>query len=200
VERKREQEAERGSPAVRRRLGLIVDGEWYANSAAKFWPWFLDETLRAWPEASAAELSTLSGALLDHRLLFPQCALQAELEQILRGESSLNWNETLAELELVGEPCPVRVCVHGDGGHSVLSDGVSDVVDSETLPYLVVWLLQWSSIPPDQWNRPLVNGSFTGHDPFRELAYTFRFSLSSCHLSEGLYRRTVMLDHTAGAD
>jgi hypothetical protein len=178
----------------RPRLGLLIDGNWYANSAAKYWPWLVDRQLAEAPQAALIELTAPATDPLRPSMLYPEQALQRELEKALRGDAVQSWEDTLAELDLVGGPSPVQLRVLGEGARTVFFEGTSDTMDSETFPCLVVWLLQWADIPASLWNKAAVAGRVNAMDPVRHGEYRFRFSLTNRHLSEGLYQRCLRLD------
>ena len=50
----------------RPRLGLLIEGNWYANSASKYWPWLVDRQLAEAPQAALqtqiTEIATLMKA------------------------------------------------------------------------------------------------------------------------------------------
>jgi len=175
-------------------LGLLVCGEWFANSAAKFWPWLVDDALAEFPDCAQIELSLYSGKILHRKLLYPERSLQRELEQLMRGQLHRSWEDTLAELEMLGGPCAVNIRLLGDTDGCVLREEPSDTIDSETFPYLAIWLLQWADIPEKSWNREFIEGFFSATDPIRDSDHSLSFTLRSRHISEGLYHRTLELD------
>ena len=100
---------------------------------------------------------------------------------------------TLAELELMGPPSPVRIRLLEDDKDLLAAELPLDCVDSETLPCLVVWLLEWAQIQTSLWNSEDVSGEFMAEDRRRGIIYGFVFHVTLTHLSEGLYRRTLSI-------
>ena len=99
--------------------------------------------------------------------------------------------DIVAELELLGPPVAVHARLFKGKEHIFSQDLPLDSVDSETFSYLVAWQLQWSRIPPDKWNEPSLSGSIRGEDSQRGLIYQMTFSLTTKHMSEGLYNRSL---------
>lgn len=185
------------------RLGarsLVVRGMRFTNSAAKFWSSLVDELAADYPACEALVLDTLTDIILDRSLLFPESALQGELDKrqnVLNIEDALR--ESLSQFDLIGPPSSVHVRLLAGGLEIKTCDLPLDCVDAETFPCLLVWLLEWSEIPYCLWNNASLTGDFTARDRQRAVRYRLQFDLANKHVSEGLYQRTLTLRYTRGA-
>ena len=172
---------------------LAVDGVRYANSAAKFWPNLVDEVRADFPSRSHVELAATDGGRLVPDLLFPERELQRDIERLWDADLQAIMQGTLAQLELLGPPGCVQIRLLAKGVPLLSQALPADCVDTETYPYLLVWLLQWARVAEGAWNAEAVAGRFTGVDRRRHREYRFEFALRNEHLSEGLFRRTLLL-------
>jgi hypothetical protein len=172
---------------------LFVGGVRHANSAAKFWPALVDEVRQRFPDSSRIELATATSAWLSRELLFPQRELEQAIERLKDADLERVLRETLAQLALTGPPASVILRVLSGDAERLLQEIPTDCLDAEIFPYLVVWLLEWAQVAEMLWNLEVVEGAFTAVDRNRRVAYRILFRLESRHLSEGLYRRTVVL-------
>ena len=169
---------------------MLIGGEWFRNSAAKFWPWLKEKTRAEYPDARAVELTALCGDRLTRRMLDPAQSLQDTIDRVMAGAPMPSLEDTLAELEMIGGPAPVRVRVLGEG-ETVLAEETPGLVDAEPFPFLVVWLLEWAGVPDTRWNDLVVEGAFMARDTQRDAPCRMSFSLWNEHVSEGLFERRV---------
>lgn len=177
-----------------RTRALIVNGELYANAAAKFWPALIDECEEHFPQCSLMALTAPLGELHPDRL-FPEQDLQRHLDAMMRSGSKVQWEDLLAELALVGPPCPVEARLFAGQKEIAAHPLPLDSVDAETFSYMLSWALQWAAIPSVLWNTPRLSGAVVGDDPDRQRRYRMTFSMSRQHVSEGLFRRSFLLAH-----
>lgn len=170
----------------------LVQGARYANAAAKFWSALIDELCADYPQCDAMIFEMLNGIPLTRDLLFPEQALQRELDG-LNPAADLGQilQDTLAEFKVCGGPGAVRLRLLS--ADAVIRDGELplDCVDADLFPCLVVWLLEWAEIPDDQWNQSLLSGRVTARDRARGFRYQIAFEWSRAHVSEGLFRNTL---------
>jgi len=172
---------------------ITVNGIAYGNSAARFWVRLLDEARQGFPACSGIELSALTPEPLDAARLHPQAELENDIQQLMGADLGEVMRQTMQELEMFGPPGPVRVRVL-EGPRQLFGDDLPpDCVDTEIFTYLVVWLLEWARIPHAEWDQDSLEGQFVGRDRARRIAYHVPFDVRSAHLSEGLFRRTVVL-------
>ncbi len=182
------------------RLGArvwVVRGMRFTNSAAKFWSALIDELAVDYPEGDTLVLDMLTDVCLDRDLLFPENALQRELDQrrsLMNIQEELR--ETLSQFDLIGVPGAVHVRLVAGGREIRTCDLPQDCVDAEIFPCLLVWLLEWAEVPQCLWNNPSESGDFYAKDRERAVHYRVRFELVSNHVSEGLYQRTLTLRYT----
>jgi hypothetical protein len=66
-------------------------------------------------------------------------------------------------------------------------------VDAEIFAYLVAWPLEWGGIPESYWNNQVLHSAFDAEDRGRRRVYEFSFVVTTRHLSEGLFQRTLAL-------
>lgn len=185
-----------GARAAERRGAsvLSVQGSAFSNSAAKFWSSLIDEVCSDHPDCDTIILDTLTDTVLSRDLLFPQAALQHELDRHVPFENIRQaLRAALADFELIGPPDSVRVRLLSGGVERKKCDLPLDCVDADIFPCLLVWLLEWSEISELIWNHDSVEGSFDASDSDRALQYHLRIALSNEHVSEGLFRRTLTM-------
>lgn len=182
-----------GARGAGRPSAVLIDNRRFRNSATSFWTGLIDEVLLVFPAGSAIELSAPAGDTLLRKELFPEKSLSDYIENQLAGRARERLEDIIAELALLGPPGPVAIRVLSCSG--ILLDGELpiDVVDSSVLTYLLAWLLEWAGIPESAWNDDMVAGRIVARDPVRERSYEIEYELSRRHLSEGLYRRTVVV-------
>jgi hypothetical protein len=165
----------------------------YANSAAKFWAALADEVSDDFPQCDSVRLRSLSGGALTPEMLTPEASLQESLEAMQGEDLDRAFRDALAQLEMIGPPPPVRVSVMS--GERVMLDRELplDVVDADLLPFVLVWLLEWSEISEFAWDSERIGGDFRAEDSARKLAYAVGFTLENRHVSEGLFERKITL-------
>ena len=168
----------------------LVGGVRHANSAAKFWMTLLDETRTLYPEADRIELATTGSGPLERRYLSPEQVLQEDLDRLCDTDLAEAMRSALAELELTGPPSPVRARILAGDRELLTRELPADILDSEILPFLLAWLLEWAGIPDFMWNNEFLSGSFAAE---ARRAYSVRFDLVRRHLSEGLFEITLTL-------
>lgn len=175
-------------------LGIVVRGERYVNSAAKFWPALADELIADYPACDAIDLEVLTDSVLERDLLFPASALQRELDR-RQGRKDFReaMREALAQFEITGPPGAVHARLLAGPRVIAGRDLPRDCVDADVFPCLLVWLLEWAEIPQSLWNDPEVSGVFCARDRERRIHYRLQFGLRNEHVSEGLFRRALTL-------
>ncbi len=172
---------------------LVVNGVRYNNSAAKFWPTFLNEIRRRSPDTDRVVMGAHGDGPLTPRMLVPEQTLSESLERM---DPSMDFHSAMqgiaAELEVAGPPAAVSLSMfHGDT--LIGTEALTEFLDSDVFPFLLVWLLEWSCFSESAWNRTYLRGAFSGDDPLNSVRYRFRFSLRNKHLSEGLYQRSLSM-------
>ena len=175
---------------------LCVNGIRYSNAAAKFWPSLIDEVAEDFSNCTTIELIAPAANPLVRSLLFPVIAMEEGMNALKGANLRDVMNDTLAELELLGLPAPVRIRLLAAEKEILATDLPLDCIDADTFPYLVAWPLEWAELPSDGWNRDAVAGRFTGEDRRRGIIYGVSFHLTNTHLKEGLYRRSLTIEHT----
>jgi len=170
---------------------LRIQGKPYTNAAAKFWPSLLDEITEDHPECSLIELSAPTSKQLAREQLFPETELQKSFDELMTADMSDVMRDVVAELELLGPPVAVHARLFKGKKHIFTQDLPLDSVDSETFSYLVAWHLEWAGIPDEKWNDQSLSGRIRGDDEKRGLIYQMTFSLTTKHMSEGLYSRSL---------
>ena len=173
--------------------GLIIKGLKYENTAAKFWASLVAEAIEDFPEADGLELRAPCGGLLAPELLMPEAALQENIDALDGADLRQAFHDTLAELELIGPPPPIRIALLSAAGELRRMELPLDCADADLFPFLLVWLLEWAEISEFAWNGEDVHGVVAAEDMERRWRYALRFGLQNCHLSEGLYDRTLAL-------
>jgi hypothetical protein len=184
----------KGGPAGRAGAkALHVRGFKFENTAAKFWTCLWDEVAADFPPHTVIELSALCGGLLAPDLLVPANSLQRDIEQLDAESARDAFNDALAALAIVGPPPTVllRLIPPPEAGSS--HEMTLDCLDAEILPFLLVWLLEWASVPDTAWNEEAVRGHVAGQDRERGFQYGVSFEIHTRHVSEGLYHRNAML-------
>ncbi len=189
-----------GRGSRRGAIALLIGGQLFTNSAAKFWSALLDELHSDFKESDGIVLETLSDTILSRELLFPQALLQREIDACAPIEDvRRSLEEALEEMELTGPPDSVRADVLA--GDAVLKRCVLpfDCIDAEVFAFLLAWLLEWAEVPEALWNSDRVNGGFTARDRERGLLYDMRAALVFEHVSEGLFRRILKVNYVISA-
>jgi hypothetical protein len=184
----------KGSPAVGQGAkALHVRGVRFENTAAKFWTCLFDEVLADFPPQTIVEMSALCGGPLVPDLLVPVNSLQRDMEKLDADAVQDAFNDALAALAVIGPPPNVvlRLAPPPDRGEA--HEFLLDYLDAEVMPFLLAWLLEWAGIPDVSWNERRVRGIVTGEDHDRGFLYRASFELHAHHLSEGLYRRRVVM-------
>ena len=180
------------SPDRPRTRELIVDGELHANAAAKFWPALIDECAQEFPDCSMLALAAPT-VDLHPGLLFPEQDLQRHLDKMMQSGEEVQWEDLLAEMELMGPPSPVEARLFA-GRDEISSRSLPlESVDAESFAYLLAWALRWAKIPSAQWNESRLSGMAAALDPDRKRLYRLAFSLCRQPISEGLFRRSFYL-------
>ncbi len=172
---------------------LIIEGVRYDNSAAKFWPSFLDDIRNQYQTADRLEMAAPGDGALHAGLLMPEMALARAMESFGDHPDAASAMQGIAaEIEAAGPPAGVRLSVFQDD--VLLGDkSLDDFLDAEVFPFLLVWLLEWSCLNEAAWNRHLLRGAFEAEDASRSLIYRIRLQLKNSHLSEGLFQRLLCL-------
>ncbi|MBU1735981.1 MAG: hypothetical protein KJ692_12165 [Verrucomicrobia bacterium] len=194
---------------------LIIGGVRFTHAAARFWASLLSEVAADYPDCNALVFETMSGTVLTRDLLFPEMALQRELDRLqptVPIEQALK--EALAELEIFGPPGTVQLSLLAparNATHSVAGgdDRVIkrcqlplDCVDADIFAYLLTWLMEWAELPESQWNSDHVEGAFPVHDPdlpesWDTASGRVQFEFTRRHISEGLYRWCLLMRRVA---
>lgn len=172
---------------------LYIRGVPYTNAAAKFWLALVRETRADYPGSDAMALTALMDGSLRVDMLFPTLALEREIQRTEKTGRCESLAALIAECELFGLPGAVQLEVCS-GAETVSARALPcDCVDAEIFAYLLVWLLEWAEIPEKEWNADQVSGSIPAGDAERGVFMPWRVNLENTHLSEGLYRRRVLL-------
>lgn len=172
--------------------GWRVGGRWYANSAALFWPGFVEDLTARWPGWAAAELSAPGPPGWDAGVLEPARSLAEDLAARSVAPPAREWEALVAELSLLGPPAGVRLRVL-DGQGGVLADEAPPEVDAETFLFLAGWLLRWADLPDCLWSRPELRGNFAAEWPGSPGPRVIAFGLRTVALAEGLVHRQLTL-------
>lgn len=165
----------------------------YSNSAAKFWCALADELIDEFPQSDSIRLQSMSGGSLTPEMLTPEASLQENLEAMQGEDLDRAFHDALAQLEMIGPPPPVLASVMSADRSLIDRELPLDVVDADLLPFLLVWLLEWSEISEFAWDNPRISGEFRAEDPSRRLSYAVGYVLENRHVSEGLFERKVTL-------
>ncbi len=177
---------------------LCVRGVPYANSAARFWLALLREVRADYPRCDAMALTALMDGPLQPELLFPTLALEREIQRAAAAGRHDTLAAIIAECELLGLPGGVQLELRAGAEEITRRELPRDCVDAEIFAYLLAWLLDWAEIPDAQWNAEHVSGAISA--AAGETAMALRLDLSNTHLSEGLYRRRVLVEWECGAE
>jgi hypothetical protein len=167
---------------------LIVKGIPYTNSAAKFWMSFFCDVSRRFCGRVTLEFSTFREGELNATQLYPAIELQKSLESLSNMDTHKLFMQALAEIEMCGEPYPVRISISSDGMQVCSAEFPPEYLDSEIFPYLIVWMLEWAELPSFMWNQPVVTGEFIANGKNGKNNYHIRFELHNTDLGEALYR------------
>ncbi len=186
-----------GGPALR---PLYVRGVPYANSAARFWLALLQETRSDYPRCDAMALTALMDGPLQPDMLFPTLALEREIQCTAAAGRRESLAAVMAECELLGLPGAVKLELRAGAEQVCVRELPRDCVDAEIFAYLLAWLLEWAEIPERQWNAEQVSGAIAARDAADGTALRLRLNFENTHLSEGLYRRRVLVEWARGAE
>jgi len=170
---------------------LLIGGQQYTNSAAKFWASLIDEIGDSFPQCSLAELSAPVPGMLNRDHLFPETTFKNDLSRLLTADFETEMQNALAEMALLGPPSSIRVRLLQDEEELFAGEIPADCADADILPFFVTWLLEWAEIPESEWNEDEVTGRVAAKDTRRSVDYSIPFTLTNRHLSEGLWQRTI---------
>jgi len=184
---------------------LTVGGVRWTHAAARFWASLLSEVAADYPDCNALVFETLAGTVLTRELLFPEMALQRELDRLqptVRIEQALK--EAMAEFEIYGPPGVVQFSLLAGDREIKRCELPLDCVDADIFAYLLAWLMEWAELPESQWNGERVEGVFPINDPdlpeSRDAAGgRLQFEFTRRHISEGLYRWRLLVRRPAAA-
>ena len=179
--------------------GWFVGGVRYRNSAAKFWPSLIDEAREEFPACSSLELSAAIGCRLDNKHLFPQIELQEQFDRLEHLDMAGLISEAIAQLEIFGPPSAVTVRVFDGNTEAAAHELPAECMDAEIFPYMAAWPLEWAGISETLWNNEFLSGGFKAEDRRRRRLYHIELAVTNRHLSEGLYARSISLDHAVTA-
>ncbi len=163
----------------------------YNNAAAKFWSGLLDEVAADFPPQAAVVLSAPTGGWLTPEQLTPERVVQQDLDNLSNEDMRQAYTDAISTLDLIGPPPQTTLRIQLPDEPLPMLTQALEVLDAEILPFLLVWLLEWSNAPEVLWNEPAVHGRFLADDPVRHLRYRVAFHLSNQHLREGLFQREV---------
>jgi hypothetical protein len=180
--------------ALPRKFGaqaVFVGVTLYRNSAAKFWTSLVDEVVEDFPKCSRVRLSAQTPRELCRGQLFPDAALQEDMDRLATVDLESAFRDALAELTLLGPPAGVTVRLL-EGEREILSRCLPlECMDADVFDFIVVWLPEWAGIAESEWNRDHVQGRVAATDVIRSIRYDLDFTLAREHVREGLYRREV---------
>lgn len=165
-----------------------------SNSAVKFWSALIDEALCDYPLTTSCLVSASGETVYDRKLLFPELSLRAQDLRPGQGGLGAVLKHALNEISVYGPPAPVSVKLLA--GDNILAQSMFplDCMDAETVPFLVAWLFEWSSVPERDWNQSSFSGAFNAFDLARRFCYEIKWSFSRADLSEGLYNFELHLN------
>ena len=174
--------------------GYLLCGELYQNSAAQFWFGLADELIEDFRECRSATLTSVSDQPLDPVLLRPEASLERALGEPDGESPDEVIRRAAADLDLFGPPGSVTIALDqpADAEPRILPQ---ECIDAEIFSYLLAWLLRWAGLDGAKWNREHLAGTISAVDPARSYAYSIDFVLHSRHVSEGLYRRVLTIEH-----
>lgn len=172
---------------------IYVNGTSFSSTAAKFWPRLIDEAKNRFPNCSVIELSMISPVLLHREMLFPEKALQDDIDSLWNEDFEEMMTSTIAEMEMMGPPPGVNIRILENTRELVKGTLPTEYIDADILPDLIVWLLEWACLPDNIWNNSNVSGNFTAIDPARNHEYKITFTVSNTEMSEGLRKTTISL-------
>lgn len=172
---------------------ISVNGQEYVNAAAKFWPNLIEEVSHDYPGCTTVELSSLMSSRFHEDMMYPERSLERDMAELESMTLDDVIRETLAEMQLLGEPPRVQARLLQDDEVLYNSELPPESVDAEILTYLLAWLLHWSGVDASRWNRDQIGGALTAHDRTRGITYRISFVLVSEHVKEGLFRKTLRL-------
>ena len=184
--------------ATSKARALLIGGVRFTHAAARFWASLLSEVAADYPDCNALVFETLAGTVLTRDLLFPEMALQRELDRLqptVPIEQALK--EALAEFEIFGPPGAVQLSLLADDREMRRCQLPLDCVDADIFAYLLTWLMEWAEIPESQWNGDRVEGAFLFHDPDTTASGRIQFEFTRLHISEGLYRWRLLMRRMA---
>ncbi|MCX6993535.1 MAG: hypothetical protein NT011_10400 [Kiritimatiellaeota bacterium] len=187
--------------ATSKARALLIGGVRFTHAAARFWASLLSEVAADYPDCNALVFKTLAGTVLTRDLLFPEMALQRELDRLqptVPIEQALK--EALAEFEIFGPPGSVQLSLLADDREIKRCQLPLDCVDADIFAYLLTWLMEWAELPESQWNSDRVEGAFPIRDPDSTLSGRVQFEFTRSHISEGLYRWQLLMRRMALAD
>jgi len=163
----------------------------YNNAAAKFWSGLLDEMISDFPAQATVTLSAPTGGWLTPEQLTPERVVQHDLDNLTSEDVRQAYTDAISTLDLIGPPPQTILRIQLPDAELPLLTESLEVLDAEILPFLLVWLLEWSNVPEVHWNEAAVHGRFLADDSVRHLRYRVNFRLANQHLREGLFQREV---------
>lgn len=172
---------------------LVVDDTPYSHTAAKFWPGLIDEMITCVPGSTMIKLTAPSTGPLTPDLLFPENALQRQLDALENADLGETMADALAELNLLGPPSPVLAHVYKGRDEQLTRTLPPESLDAETFATMMAWLYQWAGLAATRWNDTRLSGTVTGKDPDRERIYCMTFSSTALPMTEGLINRSLSL-------
>lgn len=149
------------------------------------------------PACTVIELSASSSEDLTPDQLFPEMALEKDIKRLLFADIRKEMKKTIEELDIIGPPAPVRIRLLKEESEIISRELPVDVIDSEIFSCIVVWPLKWAEIPGSKWNSKLLEGNISLEDRQRGLTYGMSFGVRKDDLSEGLFRRSIRISHSA---
>jgi len=184
--------------ATSKARALLIGGVRFTHAAARFWASLLSEVAADYPDCNALIFETLAGTVLTRDLLFPEMALQRELDRLqptVPIEQALK--EALAEFEIFGPPGAVQLSLLDDDREMRRCQLPLDCVDADIFAYLLTWLMEWAELPESQWNSDRVEGAFPVRDPDSTVSGCVQFEFTRKHISEGLYHWRLLMRRVA---